>query len=147
MTPTLIGRIQTRIFVTLVIGGLWTLIVSPVLPGTGGADLSDIYKITFRVLIAMAVLGVAWECLYHWLMGYRWEKDWPSFLGFVTAVNEGIVLWLVIKADLVPDVPSELPFRTFIVHFGTAWIVAWLWLQGPMKVVDPRWRFRGGRII
>ncbi len=147
MTPTLIGRLQTRIFVTVVIGGLWTLIVSPFLPDTGGADVSDIYRITLRVVVAMLVLGLAWECIYHFLQGYRWEKDWPSFFGFLNGVNEFIALWIVIKADLVPDVPSELPFWTFFVHFVTVWIVVWAWLQGPMKVLLPRWRFRGGRLI
>lgn len=147
MTPTLIGRLQTRTFVTLIIGGIWTLIISPVLPGTEGAAASDIYKITFRVLAAMWILGLLWECLYHYLMGYRWEKDWPSFFSFLNGINEGILLWIVIKADLIPDVPKQLPFDTFVVHFATAWLVVWLWLQGPMKVMDPRWRFRGGRII
>ena len=32
MLPTLNGRIQTRIFVTAVIGSIWTLIITPILP-------------------------------------------------------------------------------------------------------------------
>ena len=39
MLPTLSGRIQTRIFLLVVVGGLWTLIITPVLP-TGAADES-----------------------------------------------------------------------------------------------------------
>lgn len=147
MTPTLAGRIQTRIFVTLIIGGLWTALISFVLPNTDGAAIGDVYKITFRVVAAMLVLGLLWELLYHGLMQYRWEKDWPSFFGFWTAINEGLLLWILIKADAVPDVPKELPGSTFLVHFVTVWIVAWLWLQGPMKIVTPRWRFRGGRLV
>jgi hypothetical protein len=33
MIPNLNGRIQTRIFAVVVIGGLWTLLVTPFLPG------------------------------------------------------------------------------------------------------------------
>jgi hypothetical protein len=147
MTPTLFGRIQTRIFVTIVIGGIWTAIISFFLPNTEGLAIGDVYKITFRVVAAMLVLGLVWELVYHALMQYRWEKDWPSFFGFVTAINEGLLLWIVIRADAVPDVPKDLPGSTYLVHFVTVWIVTWLWLQGPMKILTPRWRFRGGRLV
>jgi hypothetical protein len=32
MVPTLYGRIQTRIVLLAVVGGLWTLIITPLLP-------------------------------------------------------------------------------------------------------------------
>lgn len=41
MVTTLGGRIQTRIAVLAVIGGLWTLFITPLLPGLG--DLSTAY--------------------------------------------------------------------------------------------------------
>ncbi len=154
MTPTLPGRIQTRIFVTIVIGGLWTLIVTPLLPVPEDVDAStgDLYGVTFRVLATMLVLGILWEFVYHWLMQYRWEKDWPSFFLFWQGINEGLLLWIVLSANLVPgiseDAGDDRVFgSTFLVHFITVWIVTWLWLQGPMKILSPRWRFRGGRLI
>ena len=33
MLPTLSGRLQTRVFAVLVFGGLWTLLITPLLPG------------------------------------------------------------------------------------------------------------------
>ena len=42
MLPTLNGRIQTRIFLLLVVGGIWTLLITPMLPP--GASLSAAYR-------------------------------------------------------------------------------------------------------
>lgn len=148
MIPTLNGRIQTRLFAVLVIGGLWTLLISTFLPGVGdGAPAGEVYKMTFSVLVTVAVVGVVWECIYHVLMQLRWEKDWPTLFGLLTGINEAVVLWALIRADLIPNVSEFLPNRTWLTHFITTWIIIWLWLNGPMKVVFHRWRVRGGRIF
>jgi hypothetical protein len=147
MLPTLPGRIQTRIFVTLVIGGIVTLIVSLFLPGVGGLSLGDVYEITFSILVATTVLGIGWEFIYQFLMQFRWEKDWPTFFGLITIVNEGLLIWFLIKADLIPNVPETLALSTFLTQFIAVWIVAWLWVNGPMRVFTVHWRFRGGRLV
>jgi hypothetical protein len=79
VVPTLTGRIQTRIFLLAVVGGLITLIIVPILPGS--APLGDKYRDGFLVLLSVAVIGVLWELLYHLLMQWRWEKDWPTLFG------------------------------------------------------------------
>src|SRR4051812_32957148 len=144
MLPTLSGRIQTRIFVLLIIGGLWTLIITPVLPISG--SLSDAYGVTFRILIAVTVLGIGWELIYHFLQQFRWEKDWPTFFGLITAVNEGALVWILISAGAIPGVDS-VPGNAFLIDFATVWLVTWLWVNGPMRVPLIRWRFRGGSVI
>jgi hypothetical protein len=57
--PTLNGRIQTRIAVLAVVGGLWTLLLTPLLPL--GGSLGDAYPTTFTILLTTIVLGVGWE--------------------------------------------------------------------------------------
>ncbi len=146
MIPTLAGRIQTRIFVLALIGSLTTLIVSLVLP-SAPSSLSDTYKATFSVLIAVAVLGVGWELIYHALMQIRWEKDWPMLFGLITAINEGALVWFLIKADVIPGVSKDLAFSTFIVDFGVVWLVTFLFVNGPMRVPFIRWRHNGGRLV
>ena len=47
MTPTLFGRIQTRIFLLAVVGGVVTAWLTPLLPMTGPAG--DRYRATFVV--------------------------------------------------------------------------------------------------
>ena len=136
MLPTLIGRIQTRVFLLVVVGGFWTLLLTPFL-GAG----------TFLVLIAVLVLGVGWELLYHFIQQFRWEKDWPTFFGLVTAINEGLLLWLLLSAGAVPGLPSGVPGGVFLVQFVTTWLIVWLVANGPMRVPFVHWRFRGGRLI
>ena len=145
MLPTLNGRLQTRVFVTLVVGGLWTLLITPLLPLPG--TLPDAYATTFVVLLAVTVLGVGWELLYHLLQQFRWEKDWPTLFGLVTAVNEGVLLWLLLAAGAVPGIDGPVPFPAFLLQFVTTWLVVWLTVNGPMRVPFVHWRFRGGRIV
>ncbi|MDX6287917.1 MAG: hypothetical protein QOG53_3402 [Frankiales bacterium] len=144
MLPTLMGRIQTRIVALLVIGGIWTLIITPVLPING--PLSDAYKVTFRILLAVTVLGIGWELVYHALQQFRWEKDWPTLFGLLTGFNEGALVWLLISADAIPGIKS-VPGDAFIIDFATTWLVVWLWVNGPMRVPFIRWRFRGGSLF
>lgn len=148
MIPTLRGRLQTRIFAVIVLGGLWTLLVTPLLPSMPvDFALGDAYRMTFSILAAVLVLGIIWELIYHGLQQWRWEKDWPTQFGLLTGLNEGIALWVVLRAGLVPNADPAPPAATWITHFVTTWVVIFLFLNGPMKVVFLRWRFRGGRLV
>ena len=96
MTPTLLGRIQTRLALLLVVGLGWTLLVTPFLPA-GGAPIGERYGATLSALVLVGLFGVVlWEPLYHGLQQLRWEKDWPTGLGLVTAVPEGILTYVVL---------------------------------------------------
>lgn len=144
MVATLNGRIQTRIAVLAVIGGLWTLLITPMLPGLH--SLSTAYRGTFAVLLTVMVLGVGWEFVYHFLQQFRWEKDWPTLFGLLTAINEGVLVWVLLDLGVVPGAPP-IPGPAFVIHFGTVWLVSWVWVNGPMRVPFIRWRFRGGRVV
>ncbi len=148
MIPTLRGRIQTRIFAVVVLGGIWTAIITPFLPGIpDGAATSDLYKMTYSILATVLVLGIVWELVYHGLMQWRWEKDWPTQFGLLTVINEGLVLWLVLRAGLVPNADPAPPGSTWLTHFLTTWVVIFLFLNGPMKVFFVKWRLQGGRLV
>jgi hypothetical protein len=151
--PTLQGRIQTRIFVLVLIGSIVQLIFTPILPGIpDGAPLGDLYQITFVILGTTIVLGVIWEFIYHALMQFRWEKDWPTLFGLITIVNEGAVVWFVCKAGFLPGAPEAfwkdgLKFSTFAVDFALVWVFQFLFVNGPMRVPFLRWRHTGGRVF
>ncbi len=145
MLPTLSGRIQTRLALLAVIGGLVTLIIGPVLPGS--APLSQVYQDNFVILAAVAVLGVGWECLYHFLMQWRWEKDWPTFFGLVTAIPEGLLVWLLLRAGALPGITGVVPPGAFACDFLAVWLSVWVVANGPMRVPFIRWRFHGGRLV
>jgi hypothetical protein len=145
MVPTLSGRIQTRIFLLLVIGILWTLIVTPLLPHPAGVGVGTLYKTTFWILGEVLVVGaVIWEPLYHGLMQFRWEKDWPIMFSLLEAVPEGIVALLLVHAIGPAAKPST---AAFLIDFIPLWVLVWLAALGPMRVVSHRWRFRGGQLL
>jgi len=141
MTPTFIGRVQTRLLLLATVGAVWTIIVTPFLP-TGGAPLGEVYTATFRALAIVALLGVViWEPIYHALQQLRWEKDWPTGLGLVTGLGEGVSTHIVLAASM------DVPGAAFFFHFTTTWVLVWASVHGPLRIVLLRWRYRGGRII
>lgn len=144
MLPTLTGRIQTRIFLLALVGGLWTLLITPFLPGV--TDLSEGYRNTFAVLLAVIVLGILWEFVYHALQQFRWEKDWPTLFGLVTGVNEGVLIWVLLVQGWIPGV-TMVTGAAFVILFSSIWLWVWLVANGPMRVPFLHWRFRGGRLI
>jgi hypothetical protein len=144
VVPTLTGRIQTRIFLLAVVGGLITLIIVPFLPGS--APLGDKYRNGFLVLLSVAVVGVLWELLYHLLMQWRWEKDWPTLFGLVEGVPEGVLIWILLSAGAIPGIVGSVSGVAFLIQFVLVWLGVWLVANGPMRVPFIRWRFRGGRL-
>ena len=143
MLPTLNGRIQTRVFLLVVVGSIWTLLVTPVLPT--GASLGASYGATFSVLLVVLVLGVLWELVYHGLQQFRWEKDWPTLFGLLTAVPEGLLVWFLFAGGALWI--DTLSGPAFVIHFVSTWLIVWLVANGPMRVPFIHWRINGGRLI
>jgi uncharacterized membrane-anchored protein len=147
MLPTLNGRIQTRVLALGAIGLVVLLLITPLLP-TGDLSTAQSYRATVSVLLAIIIVGVIWELLYHFLQQFRWEKDWPTLFGLLTAINEGIVIWLLVRYTTTV-VPEELrpPLSAFLIQFISTWLVFWLIVNGPIRVVFHHWRFWGGRFL
>jgi hypothetical protein len=145
MVPTILGRIQTRLFLLAVIGVPITALISPFLPVAG--PLAQVYRATFVVLAAVAVIGVVWELVYHLIMQWRWEKDWPILFGLLTGVPEGILIGFLANKQLLPWLPGPVPIGAFAIHFGVVWLFVWITANGPMRVPFIRWRFNGGRLV
>jgi len=140
MTPTLNGRLQTRIFVVLTVGVIWTLIVTPFLPGID--RVGDGYEAAFQLLAIVLIAGLGWELVYHGLQQFRWEKDWPALFGLLTGFNEGLSTWLLgVSFDV------RVPGTAFLILFSTTWLLLWFWVNGPMRVFFIRWRYQGGRVF
>lgn len=146
MTPTLAGRIQTRLFMLGTVGVVLTALIVPVLPGTGGGLVAT-YKTAYLILAAVAVVGVVWELLYHLLMQFRWDKDWPTLFGLITIVPEGAAMFLLLRAGVVPGIGGKVAVSTFVTMFVFVWMGVWLVMNGPMRVPFVQWRLRGGRLL
>jgi hypothetical protein len=142
MTPTLIGRWQTRLALLATVGVAWTLLLVPVLPRVRGASLRDAYRLSSLALAVTIVVGsVVWDPIYHGLQQFRWEKDWPSLYALLTGVNEGVTTWLVLHHF------GALHTVSFSIHFATTWLLVWVAVIGPIRVVLLRRRFIGGRVL
>ena len=145
MVPTVLGRIQTRIFLMAVIGGPITALITFVLPVD--APLSKKYQATFIVLAAVTVIGIVWELIYHLIMQWRWEKDWPTLFGLITLVPEGILVGILARNGDLPGLPGPVPVSAFVIQFVVVWVGVWITANGPMRVPFIRWRFNGGRLV
>ncbi len=142
MTPSLLGRLQTRLLLVVAFGLPWTILLLPVVATIADGDWAMAIRATLTALALVGVLGlVVWEPLYHLLQQYRWEKDWPTSLGLFTALNEGVVVWVLLDRML------GVSFSTFVTHFVTTWLLLWFVVHGPLRVLALRWRYRGGRLI
>jgi hypothetical protein len=153
MTPTLAGRIQTRVALLMTVGVLVTLLITPLLPfqvffsrpraeGVPGA-----YALSFTTLAVVAVVGVGWEFLYHALQQFRWDKDWPSPFGLLTGLNEAILAYVLVRDYGPKPGLTEITPTAFLIHFFAVWLAVFFTANGPMRVVLIRWRYRGGRIV
>ncbi len=147
MTPTLTGRIQTRLLLLSTIGLIWTALVVSTFGGPASPPYMDRLRAGVAALLITMILGVVWEVIYHVSQQYRWDKDWPIGLALVVGLSEGTAVWFTLTAlarhtTLVPS----MTVSTFAVVFGTTWLVVWLVANGPMRVVALRWRYSGGRL-
>jgi hypothetical protein len=148
MVPTLNGRIQTRVFLLLAVGVPWTLLISLVLPRKSGGTLGGMYEATFFVLGEVIVVGcLFFEPLYHALMQFRWEKDWPIGFFLLEGIPEAVIAYIILRNIGPMPKPPSAGWPAFVIDFATVWILVWLTAVGPMRVPFHRWRFRGGRVL
>jgi hypothetical protein len=148
MTPTLLGRWQTRIVL------LWTIGLALTLGYMQLFGLLDLgprnpgFWTLPALLGYVTLLGLAWDVLYNYLQSFRWDRDWPLIFQFVVGIVEGIVIFVLFRFNLLPGMTYHAGDGwRFLLHYGTVWSVTYWWLFGPMRVIAPRWRFQGGELI
>ena len=143
MTPTLLGRWQTRLLLMSTIGLIITLLFCA---GFLGNPSGSVY---FAILIYLILFGLGWDCLYMFLQGFRWDQDWPAFLQWLAALWEAF-FFLLIRVILAIQLPftdvdgGDFPVTWFIVHYLMVWIAVFITSQSLMRLLFPKWRFHGG---
>lgn len=143
MTPTLIGRWQTRLWLLGIIGLAVTLIF--------GRIFND-FTTPLALLGYVLVIGFLWDILYNFVQNFRWDRDWPPVFQLVAGIVEGAFLWGVIVLGNttswfggLPGVAEGLTLRMFLAHYATVWFTTFLATQGLLRIIYPRWRFHGGQ--
>ncbi|GAB3853294.1 hypothetical protein GCM10028801_05680 [Nocardioides maradonensis] len=135
MTPTLTGRIQTRLLVAVVVGVPVAALVGALL---GGITVPT----ALLGLGVLTALGLGWECVYHLLQQRRWDGDWPSSFALGAGVVEALVTYPVVRL-----VGTDARFGPLLAVLAAVWIAQWLAMQGPVSVFLPHWRHQGSRVI
>ncbi len=140
MTPTLLGRWQTRLFL-LSTGGL--LITLPFMVGLFGPS-GPLYLV---VLVWIAILGLGWDVVYHQIQQLRWDHDWPGVWQLFAGLWEAFFLLVLvaIRFPLLGLSADRFPWGSFLIHYTLVWITIFIESQTVMRILFPRWRFRGGQ--
>jgi hypothetical protein len=138
MTPTLHGRWQTRFFLTVSIGVLITFVL--------GYIVQDLQTV-FVVLGYILAFGLVWDVVYYYLQSRRWDHDWTPALYLAGAILETVALLALIRGVELPGIPRDYGVVKFLLQYGTVWVGTMLMMFGPMRVLFPRWRFRGGQLL
>jgi hypothetical protein len=143
MTPTLRGRWQTRTFLMVVIG----------IPITLPFCVLALLTMPLSAPLPLAMLAVVWgvgmglDPLYQRALRRRWDHDWPVHLQLWAGLLEfGISLFLLFGwcggfALINPGLLIVFPL-----HYLLVWGFSFLMVQGPMRVLFPRWRYQGGQL-
>lgn len=140
MTPTLLGRWQTRLLLLATAGSCITL---PFALGWIGPQPSLVYA---RVLVYVALLGLLWDGLYTLLQKLRWDHDWPGVYQLMAGVAEAVLIVMLIRGIGLPGIrATEFNLQWFAIHYGCVWLGIYCTAQAGMRIWFPRWRFRGGR--
>ncbi|HEY9849180.1 MAG TPA: hypothetical protein V6D28_06960 [Leptolyngbyaceae cyanobacterium] len=142
MNPTLLGRWQTRLLLFSTVGIAITL---PFALGIIGPFASQTY---FWILAYLAIFGLGWDILYNYLQQFRWDRDWPAVYQLIAGIWEGIFFWLILTVIPLPLPGIEKEFVDigwFMRHYGLVWLGIFVVSQTIMRILFPRWRFRGGQ--
>lgn len=134
MTPTLTGRWQTRLFLLFTLG----------LPITACFAWLLGSSIPFVLLWWTLIFGFGWDALYNQIQRGRWDSDWPPTLQLAGGIAE--LLWLFVLVYILRLIAPP-PFAAFLAHYITVWVAVFLASQSVMRILFPRWRFRGGQLL
>jgi len=142
MTPTLYGRWQTRWFLLLTIGFPLTFLLIQI----NWIESSD--GIAYGILIYLGLCGILWDILYDRLQQFLWDHDWPGLLQFVANILEGILFYAlflpILKGFHLPGIDHQISIESFVIQYVVVSIGIYVFSWGVMRLLFPRWRFRGG---
>ncbi|MDY7016362.1 MAG: hypothetical protein SVX43_22740 [Cyanobacteriota bacterium] len=141
MTPTLFGRWQTRLFLLTTVGVVITL---PFAWGIWGNSAGSVF---FRFLGYVALFGLVWDVAYNFLQQFRWDRDWPAAFQLAAGIWEALFLAIAAKLVGLPGIPQDFPLGDFALHYSLVWLGVFTASQTVMRVLFPRWRFRGGQLF
>ncbi len=135
MTPTLAGRLQTRLVLSLVPG-------LPAALAAAGLHGSLTISGALLGLLVITVLGLAWDAAYQSLQDRRWDRDWPRLFTLLSWAPEAFGSWGVLRF-----LNAAAPLGTHLAFFTVLWSAALLARTVVLPVLLPHWRHEGSRLV
>lgn len=149
MTPTLLGRWQTRLLLYVFIGLPITLLYAFYLRNwTWPPEVDPFVFLTF-----LLVIGLILDILYIQLQRFRWDHDWPFIFQFFSMIAEFFIAYLLMELLvtnfdiglwLFPN--GSIPIDTASTHFFLVFVPSFVALLGFVQIFLVRWRFKGGEL-
>ncbi len=145
MTPTLLGRWQTRVFLFT----LWGIPITILFGLAFGGK-----RFTMLVLLTAFILGISLDMVYTLVQRFRWNRDWPPMFVALTGLLEFVILLvlffslgalLATQPEWARFIPRRPNPRLFIFHYLLVWVPMFMMMFGGMHVLSPKWRFHGGQ--
>ena len=107
MTPTLVGRWQTRLAMFGVFGSLISLIYAV----SYQPDESGFNEGFFVILGFVTGIGLAWDFGFILLQRLRWDRDWPAVFQVLAGIGEGALIWALLEGTGLPRIEQgAVPF-------------------------------------
>jgi len=143
MTPTLMGRLQTRVLLFIVLG----LPITALFSWAIGLGEIGRYWDPFVFLAGLLVVGLILDPAYMQLQRFRWDNDWPfAFQFFFSIIEFLITLGLMNLGVLDAFLVDRIPWATASIHFTLVFLPSFVALLGGIQIFLVRWRFKGGEL-
>lgn len=158
MTPTLIGRWQTRILLFLIIGLPVTALFSFWL----GDWSFPLLLPPFWFLATLLAVGLILDFVYFQMQRFRWDHDFPFAFFVFFSVMEFLLVFALMRLDLLPYLRAceftgrdpitrevvcqvyTIDFADAALHFTLVFVPMLLAVLGGIQIFAVRWRFKGG---
>lgn len=144
MTPTLLGRWQTRLLLYVCLGLPITCLYAIFLNEWRWPPLIG----PFTFISAILVLGLFLDVAYAQLQRLRWDQDWPFAFQFVFSIVEFFVVYGLMNLGFLDEILPEgrIPLPVAATHFAFVFVPSFLALVGGLQIFLPRWRYNGGEL-
>ena len=145
MTPNLIGRWQTRLYLLGLIGGIIALgfvwRYNSFIPyGNRNRWIPEF------VVAYLIIFGFVWDIIYQAITRLQWDYDWPGAYTFIAGILEGTLVFLLIRFVGLPLIPKRsVDLWHFFLEYAVIWTFTYFWVQFLMRAIFIRWRFRAAR--
>lgn len=135
MTPTIAGRLQTRLALAVVPGLPAAAFAAATLDKLPPGD-------ALTGLGIITLLGFGWDAAHQAIQDRRWDRDWPRIFTLASWVPEAFGSWLVLEV-----LGAAAPLGTHLAFFTLLWGAALVFRVAVLPVLLPRWRHEGQRLV